>query len=590
MPKPSGWADIELADAGAAPVATVLSLLGSSLEGLQEAEAARRLSLAGPNSIGTHRVRGLAVFGRQLKNPLLILLVTAASVSFWVGEKTDALLILGIIALSVGLGFYNEYRSEKAAAELHDRIRHRTVAVRGSQLRAVDATELVPGDVVQLDVGDVVPADLRLLEVHSLECDESILTGEAMPTAKTSEASPAGSSLLDLDACAFMGTVVRGGTGRAVVVRTGGRTAFGTIARELTQGTAQTAFQMGLRDFSLLLVYVTVALCVSIFVINALLRHPLLESALFALAIAVGLTPQLLPAIVTVSLAFGAKQMARRSVLVKRLVSIEDLGNMEVLFTDKTGTLTEGQISFVQACDAAGRPSDEVLRLGLLCTSAAVQDGHVVGGNPLDRALWDSAAARRQQKLPQHRLAELPFDYERRLMSVLIRSPEGALELVTKGAPEEVLARCDAVPSAARDWLDAQFEAGGRVVAVGHKAGARGHRARPFAGARAAVGRLPGLHGSSQGRGAAGTGAAASPGGHREGDHRRQPARGAQGLHRPGHESRGSSRRQRSRGHDRRAAGPGAARYYDLRPGHPGTESSDRQDAAEPGDRRRLHG
>ncbi len=469
MPKPSGWADIELADAGAAPVATVLSLLGSSLEGLQEAEAARRLSLAGPNSIGTHGVRGLAVFGRQLKNPLLILLVTAASVSFWVGEKTDALLILGIIALSVGLGFYNEYRSEKAAAELHDRIRHHTVAVRGSQLRAVDATELVPGDVVQLDVGDVVPADLRLLEVHSLECDESILTGEAMPTAKTSEASPAGSSLLDLDACAFMGTVVRGGTGRAVVVRTGGRTAFGTIARDLTHGTAQTAFQMGLRDFSLLLVYVTVTLCVSIFVINALLRHPLLESALFALAIAVGLTPQLLPAIVTVSLAFGAKQMARRSVLVKRLVSIEDLGNMEVLFTDKTGTLTEGQISFVQACDAAGRPSDEVLRLGLLCTSAAVQDGHVVGGNPLDRALWDSAAARRQQKLPQHRLAELPFDYERRLMSVLIRSPEGALELVTKGAPEEVLARCGAVPSPARAWLDAQFEAGGRVVAVGQR-------------------------------------------------------------------------------------------------------------------------
>jgi len=142
---------------------------------------------------------------------------------------------------------------------------------------------------------------------------------------------------------------------------------------------------------------------------------------------------------------------------------------MEVIFTYKTGTLTEGQISFVQACDAAGRPSDEVLRLGLLCTSAAVQDGHVVGGNPLDRALWDSAAARRQQKLPQHRLAELPFDYERRLMSVLIRSPEGALELVTKGAPEEVLARCGAVPSPARAWLDAQFEAGGRVVAVGQR-------------------------------------------------------------------------------------------------------------------------
>ena len=321
--------------------------------------------------------------------------------------------------------------------------------------------------------GDVVPADLRLLEVHSLECDESIPTGEAMPTAKTSEASPAGSLAagprrLRLHGYSGGGWDRSGGSGahwRADRVwdhRAGAH-----------QGTAQTAFQLGLRDFSLLLVYVTVALCVSIFVINALLRHPLLESALFALAIAVGLTPQLLPAIVTVSLAFGAKQMARRSVLVKRLVSIEDLGNMEVLFTDKTGTLTEGQISFVQACDAAGRPSDEVLRLGLLCTSAAVQDGHVVGGNPLDRALWDSAAARRQQKLPQHRLAELPFDYERRLMSVLVDGG-GKQTLIVKGAPEFLASRCGKSSAA----FSGRSERAVRCRTTGHRRGnARSSRA-----------------------------------------------------------------------------------------------------------------
>ncbi len=463
------WAELELSAATSSPVADVLAQLGTSTLGLTHAEAAGRLASVGPNSLGTHGVRAVSILGRQLKNPLLILLVAAAAVSLAVGEQTDAFLILGIIGISVGLGFYNEYRSERAAAELHSRIRHQAVVLRDSQLRSVDVTELVPGDIVQLDVGDVVPADLRLVEVRSLECDESILTGEAMPAAKTAEASAAGSSPLDLDACAFMGTVVRGGTGRAVVVRTGGRTAFGSIARGLSGGPSQTAFQRGLRDFSLLLVYVTVALCVSIFVINALLRRPLLESALFALAIAVGLTPQLLPAIVTVSLAFGAKQMARRSVLVKRLVSIEDFGNMEVLFTDKTGTLTEGHIGFVEACDADGEVSDAVLQLGLLCTSAAVQDGQVVGGNPLDRALWESPAARRHRNPPHQRLAELPFDYERRLMSVLVRLPGGEAEVVTKGAPEAVLARCRRVPEQASAWLNAQFDAGGRVLAVGRR-------------------------------------------------------------------------------------------------------------------------
>ena len=335
---------------------------------------------------------------RQLRNPLLILLVAAALTSFAVGERTSALIILLIICLSVGLGFVNEYRSELAVEALHSQLRHRALAVRDGEPVAVDVTELVPGDVVRLAVGDVVPADLRLLHVEGLECDEAVLTGESLPAEKQSDPIAAPESSLDLGSCAFMGTVVRDGSGLGVVVATGGRTEFGAIALQLGERQPQTAFQLGLRDFSLLLVRVTAVLAGSILVINVVLGRSLLESVLFALAIAVGLTPQLLPAIVTISLSTGAKRLAERKVVVKRLVSIEDLGNIVVLFTDKTGTLTEGAITFAAALDAAGEPSDAVLRAGLLCNDAAFSDGQVVGGNQLDQALWQAPGAQRGRR------------------------------------------------------------------------------------------------------------------------------------------------------------------------------------------------
>ena len=241
---------------------------------------------------------------------------------------------------------------------------------------------------MHLRVGDVIPADLRLIEVHELECDESVLTGESQATEKTAEAQQPGDSPLDLRSCAFMGTLVSGGGGRGVVVRTGSRTAFGAIAVRLGEQQGVTAFQQGLQDFSRLLATVTAVLAGSIFVINAALGRSLLESALFALAIAVGLTPQLLPAIVTVSLSTGARRLAKKRVIVKRLVAIEDLGNVEVLFTDKTGTLTEGQISFTQAVDALGKPDENVRALGLACADRT--------GNELDRALWAAIEAGEQ--------------------------------------------------------------------------------------------------------------------------------------------------------------------------------------------------
>jgi P-type Mg2+ transporter len=464
-----GWEGLELADAALMEAGTVLARLGTSESGLVESEASRRLHAVGPNAVLSHGARPLRVLLRQLRNPLLILLAGAAFVSMVVGERAGALIILVIVCLSVGLGFVNEFRSEKAVEELHSGIRHTAVATRAGRIGAVDITELVPGDVVGLDIGEVVPADIRLLEANGLECDEAVLTGESMPAAKGAEPAERSDSLLSLSSCAFMGTVVRAGTGRGAVVGTGARTAFGRIAQGLGTRPPETAFQLGLRDFSKLLVRVTAALTISIFAINALLGRPLLEAALFALAIAVGLTPQLLPAIVTVSLSTGARRLAKKKVVVKRLVSIEDLGNIEVLFTDKTGTLTEGRSVFSGGIDPTGTPSAQVFLFGLLCNSVVVQDGAPVGGNPLDRALWESPHVAQAPVGDYRRVGELPFDYDRKLMSMVVEGTDGRRLMITKGAPEFVFERCATAGARARETLDGLFADGVRVVGVASK-------------------------------------------------------------------------------------------------------------------------
>jgi Mg2+-importing ATPase len=453
---------LDLAAAAVLEPDAVLGRLGSGL-GLSREEAQRRLAEAGPNVLRSHGARFWSVLGRQFHSFLLILLLSAAAVSAALGETTEAGIILAIVGLSVGLGFLNEFRSEKAVEALHSQIRRTALVERDGQAQQIDIVELVPGDLVRLRVGDIVPADLRLLEANGLECDESVLTGESAAAAKTA-APGRGDSPLDLPSCAFMGTVVHSGDGRAVVVQTGPRTAFGEIALRLGERHEPTAFQRGLQNYSRLLVIVTGLLASSIFVINALLGRSLLQSVLFSLAIAVGLTPQLLPAIVTVSLATGARRLARQSVLVKRLVAIEDLGNVEVLFTDKTGTLTEGKIGFEQALDASGEASPDVLTLGLVANEATLEDGVVVGGNDLDRALWQAPAAAATVDR-WRRVAEAPFDHGRRLGSVLADGPAGRL-LVAKGAPEAIFARCVDVPAAADTLLDRLFATGSRVVAV----------------------------------------------------------------------------------------------------------------------------
>ncbi|OBH19127.1 magnesium-translocating P-type ATPase [Mycobacterium sp. E1715] len=450
----------------AAPVDEVLRSLDSSAAGLSSAEAAARLTRYGPNAVRTHRVNPLAVLGRQLRNAVLILLAGTAVVSYFLGDSMQAVIIGIILVASIGLGFINEYRAERAAADLHASVHHNAVVRRDGEFVTLAVTALVPGDVIRLALGEAVPADVRLIEVSGLECNESILTGESTGSEKSPEPVPPGTDLADAADLAFMGTIVSAGEGTGVVYATGRNAEFGRIAAGLDERQPETGFQVGLRRFSYLLLQVAVALMVVILISNLLLAKPIIDSVLFSLAIAVGITPQLLPAVVSTGLATGSRQLAKAKVLVKRLVCIEDLGDIDILITDKTGTLTEGRLRMVESVDPAGAHSDPVRRLGLLATDVDPKTGGA-SANPLDAALWESPQAH-DLVAGAGRVALLPFDHERRATSVLV-DDGGTRLLVVKGAPEQVLAQCRGTAAAAEETLAALFAAGRRVVAVATK-------------------------------------------------------------------------------------------------------------------------
>ena len=461
---------LDLAAAASVPGEEVLRRLGSSVSGLSSAEAADRLCRFGPNVVRTHRVTALGMLWEQLRNPLLLLLLGAALISGFTGDATDAGIITVIVALSVGLGFINEYRAAAAVAALHDKVTHQAQVLRDGNPQNVDVGKLVPGDVVTLGVGQIVPADIRLLEADQLECDESALTGESLPVAK-SVTPVAGGAGAALSSCASMGTIVRGGSGRGVVVGTGGTTEFGKIAKGLDAKPPSSAFENGLSNFSKLLATIAGVVTALVFVINVVLGRPFLEALMFSLAIAVGMTPEMMPAIVTVSLSAGSRALAQQRVLVKQLDAIENLGNVQILFTDKTGTLTEGTITFSASVDPAGNEASDPFRWGLLCNEASMTKDVPVGGNALDQAVLVASrdpkeAAAVKEALAYRRLGLLPFDYQRQMSSVLVTRSDGNPLLVTKGAPERVLARCAALPASAQSTLDKLFADGDRVVAV----------------------------------------------------------------------------------------------------------------------------
>ena len=451
----------------AAPVERVLGWLDSSTNGLTSAQVSERLARYGRNVIQSHHVSALAVLGRQFQNAVLILLIITAVMSYFLGDRTDAVIIGIILAASVGLGFFNEYHAEKTAAALHSEVHHTAIVRRDGTFIDVDVTDLVPGDVIRLSLGEAVPADVRLIEVAALECDESVLSGESTGSEKSPAPVAAGLALTDMSDIAFMGTIVSAGEGVAVVYATGKDAQFGHIAAGLSQGVPETDFQAGLRRFSYLLLRVAIVLIIFILLSNLLQHKPVIGSIEFALAIAVGITPQLLPAVVSASLATGSRQLAKVGVLVKRLICIEDLGDIDILVTDKTGTLTEGRISLVDTVTPAGTHSDSVLRLGLLACDVDPGTGGAAT-NPLDAALWQHPGAQQLVGEGVQRVGLLPFDPVRRATSVLV-DDHGKRLLVTKGAPEQVLARCQDTPAVAQQTLAGFFAAGRRVVAVAVK-------------------------------------------------------------------------------------------------------------------------
>jgi Mg2+-importing ATPase len=449
-------------DWAARPAAEVLAALGSSPSGLPDADAEDIRARVGPNSLAAHRVSAWRVLGRQFRNAVLVLLLITTVIAAALGDTTDAAIILVILVASVGLGFFDEYRAERTTARLRDALGHTAVVVRGGSARVVPLDALVPGDVVELTMGALVPADVRILVSHDLECDESLLTGESAPVTKTAEPVQA-RSIADRASMAYMGTTVAAGAGTAVVTSTGHGTELGRMAASLDTAAPETAFQAGLRHFSVLLMIVGAVLVVSIVVTGVLLHRSLLESMLFALAIAVGITPQLLPAVVTTSLSAGARRLARQHVLVKRLVCIEDLGNIDVLVTDKTGTLTDGRIDFERSIgpDGADRPD-------LVVLAAAMTPDAAGGGSTgaLDTALVRAASRILLAAALPALVDATPFDHERRTAAALLAAASGRL-LVVKGAPEAVLARCAEVPPEAADTLAELLHHGARVLAVG---------------------------------------------------------------------------------------------------------------------------
>lgn len=411
--------------------------------GLTTAEATARLRAEGPNTIEDHGRRSLAAIALgQFASPLVVLLMVASIVAIVVGDRADASIILVIVVLSAALGFVQEARSAEAVAALRARLALQATVIRDGTEGDLPARELVRGDVVVLNAGDIVPADGRLLETNHLYVDESALTGESAPALKSArggQLDPAKQS--DRDSFVFFGTSVVSGVAQAELTATGAHTSYGLIARRLIDRAPRNDFERGVRRFGFLVSRVILLLVVGVFAADVALKRSLVDSLLFAIALAVGLTPELLPAIVTVNLSRGARALARHGVLVKRLPAIQNLGSMTILCTDKTGTLTEGHLTFRRAIRADGQDSTDLLTLASV--NAHFESGFT---NPLDLAILAMKAV--PKDIGSYRkLGELPFDFERRCLAVLVARPDGSSLLVTKGAPEAILERSTQVRS-----------------------------------------------------------------------------------------------------------------------------------------------
>ena len=426
--------------------------LRTSLAGLTQAQAEERARATGPNEIAQERHQGWPIrILRISRNPLVILLSILSAVSFFTGDARAGSVMALMVALSVGLRFFQEARAGAAAEKLKAMIHVTATVVRDGTPREIPLRDLVPGDLIKLAAGDMIPGDIRLLSLKDLFVSQGSLTGESLPVEKFCQPEPDQAILpTELKNTCFMGTSVQSGTATAVVIATGTRTYLGSMAHSITGERTQTSFDLGLNRFTWLMMQFMAVMVPLVFLINGFTKHDWKGAFFFALAVAVGLTPEMLPMIVSVCLSKGALAMSRKRVIVKRLNSIQNFGGMDVLCTDKTGTLTEDRVVLMHHCDLAGRESDAVLLHGYLISY--FQTGLK---NLLDRAILDSTDFHERAAVETYKkLDELPFDFTRRMMSVMVQDPEGKAVLLTKGAPEEIFLRCS------------QFELDGRLAAM----------------------------------------------------------------------------------------------------------------------------
>ena len=417
------------------PLAAGTADLALVATGLSGAEAKARLARFGPNLFRERQEQSLLrQYLIRFRNPLVLILLVASAVSAITGEVTNFLIISCMVLLSVTLDFVQEYRANAAAEKLRQSVSFRAIVLRDGKPLEILVSQVVPGDVVLLSAGDLIPADGRVLEAGDFFVKQALLTGESYPVEKRPGVLPdTATDLQEATNAVFMGTSVISGSARMLVVKTGANTSIGEIAESVSRPSDPTSFEIGTRRFGMLIMRLTVLMVMFVLLVNAFSHKPWLDSFLFAVALAVGLTPELLPMVISVTLSRGAMRMAKKHMIVKRLSAIQDLGSMDVLCTDKTGTLTEAKIRLERHVDAEGRPSERVLELAYL--NSFFETGLK---SPLDEAIL---AHQHIDTGAWKKIDEVPFDFERRRVSVLIDNGETRW-LVVKGAPDEIVGLC----------------------------------------------------------------------------------------------------------------------------------------------------
>jgi Mg2+-importing ATPase len=417
---------------------TVLAELKSQMEGLSESEAASRVKLYGSNEIAREKLKSpLMRLLENVKNPLVILLTALGVLSFLTGDLRAMVVIFVMVLLGVVLRFFQEMRADNAAEKLKAMVSNTATLVRDGKVIEVPLKQLVPGDIIQLAAGDMVPADVRLLSAKDLFLNQAALTGESLPVEKKAgKARPEILNPLELPNICFLGSNVESGSATAVVIHTGDLTYFGSLAASIVGQRQLTSFDKGVNKFTWLMIRFIAVMVPAVFLINGLSRHNWLEAFMFSMAVAVGLTPEMLPMIVTVNLSKGALAMARKKVIVKRLNAIQNFGAADVLCTDKTGTLTQGKIILEKHMDVRGKESVRVLHYGYL--NSYFQTGLK---NLMDEAILDHGhlAEDLQVKSNYHKIDEIPFDFQRRRMSVIVEDNQHQHLLICKGAVEEIM-------------------------------------------------------------------------------------------------------------------------------------------------------